>query len=156
MAVVDFQAKIETLTEELERERAELKELEQQWSQSNVQTERTRKALDLLRQVLDGHIPVETSEPAARAPQVSTIKALDVNEDTGRPARGARREQIELICRRIGRGGKTFRTLDVLNALAEIEDELTEGMKSYAYAVLTTLEKDNVLRKVKRGTWEMV
>ena len=56
---------------------------------------------------------------------------------------------------RIGRGGKVFRTLDVLDELADIEDGLSEGMKSYAYAVLTTLEKDGVLRKVKRGTWEL-
>lgn len=144
---ISFEEDIQALEEQLEHAQRELRELEEQRSQYDVRTQHLRRHLEELRTTSQGKLPKEQSKSAGK------IQPLEVNEETGRPARGTRRRQIEQICKKLGRGSRSFRTIDVLNMLEEIEGELSDGMKSYTYAVLTTLRDDDFLKKVSRGTW---
>lgn len=146
---VTFSAEIKLLEEELRMTLEELSKLEEQYDQFDLQTKNLRESLRKLKATEQGK-----AAPIAR--QRSTkLQPLDVNEDTNRPSRGARRKQVLNICKQLGRGGKDFRTIEVLNELTAIEGDLSAGMKSYTYAVLTNLEEDKVLEKVSRGTWKL-
>lgn len=147
---VTFQDEISALEAKLARARDELDELEQRWKAYDLKTQETRQALANLRRTLRGEIPGEEQPGLA-----GRIDKVDINPDSGRPARGARRDQIEQICNQIGRRQDEFRTVDVLNVLEDIEGELTDGMKSYTYAVMTTLEEEGVVDKVGRGRWQL-
>ena len=80
---------------------------------------------------------------------------MQVNPETNRPGRGKRRDQLMDICKKLGRGKSTFRTIDVLKELEQIEPEVTKGMRSYTYAALANFESDGLLEKVGRGTWQL-
>lgn len=148
---VNFKEEIHGLRAALQQAKQELAELEQRAQLHDVTTRETRQALENLRRTLQGELP--PSEPRR---QSAGMRALPVNPDTGRPARGSRRSQIEAICRKLGRGGHSFRTAQVLNTLREVERGISTGMKSYTYAVMTSLESDNIIEKVDRGTWKLV
>ena len=105
-----------------------------------------REAIEHLRAAVEGR-DVKSAKIAPR---------VDVNPETGRPARGARRDQLLQICRRLGRGQKTFRTVDVLNRVREVEGELSPGIRSYTYSIMKTFEDEGVMQKVGRGTWKLV
>lgn len=147
----DERAKLEA---SLETARAELTELEERWRQHGVQTREARATLAKLRSVLDGKLPAEGKGKRRGKPR-GKIQSLEVNADTGRPARGSRREQIEMICTQLGKGGEAFRSVEVLNELRAIEDDVSSGMKSYTYTVLNTLGEEGVLSKVGRGKWTL-
>ena len=55
----------------------------------------------------------------------------------------------------LGKGGQTFRSVEVLRALEAAEGEVSNGMKSYTYTVLNTLGEDGFLTKVGRGKWTL-
>lgn len=145
---INFQEDITALEDELATAQQELEELEERWRVYDLKTQETREALESLRRALRGELPEDTG-------QDSDLGPVDVNAETGRPPRGARREQIEQICRKIGRGGKDFRTAEVLSVLEDIEGDLTDGMRSYTYAVMSTLQEEGVVTKVGRGRWEL-
>jgi chromosome segregation ATPase len=147
---VTFEDDISALEAKLARARDELEELERRWQAKDVKTQETRDALDNLRRSMRGEIPGQGT-PGKGA----QIEQVDINPESGRPSRGARRSQIEQICKRIGRGGETFRTVEVLNMLEEVEGDLTDGMKSYTYAVMTTLQDEEIVEKVGRGRWTL-
>lgn len=147
---VTFKDDIAALEAKLSRAREELGELERRWEAYDLKTQEAREALASLRRSLRGELPAEGDEGLA-----NQIERVDINPESGRPARGARREQIEQICKKIGRGRDDFRTVDVLNVLEEVEGELTDGMKSYTYAVMTTLQEEGVVDKVGRGRWTL-
>lgn len=147
---VTFEDDISALEAELSRAREELAELERRWKAYDLKTQETRQALSNLRRTMRGELPGDADDGLA-----GQIERVDINPDSGRPARGARREQIEQICKRIGRGQDSFRTVDVLNVLEQVEGDLTDGMKSYTYAVMTTLQEEDVVDKVGRGRWTL-
>jgi chromosome segregation ATPase len=147
---VTFEDDISALEEKLSRARSELEQLEQRWQAYNLKTKETREALANLRRTMRGEIPGDSEQGPA-----SQIDQVDINPESGRPSRGARRSQIEQICNKIGRSGETFRTVEVLNVLEDIEGDLTDGMKSYTYAVMTTLQDEGVVEKVGRGRWKL-
>lgn len=147
---ISFKDNIASLEKALDVARAELAALEERSQTYNIKTQEARDALDSLRRSLRGEVPRPKSRRGA-----GSISALTLNPDSGRPARGARRDQIETICRKLGKGHQTFRTVDVLNILREVEGELSQGMKSYTYAVMTALEKEDLVTKVGRGKWTL-
>jgi len=143
--LADLEARLEQTEEELD---ALLDELDHY----TIQTKRCRDAITKLRSVaVDGKLP-DAKSASTRA---SKIEALSVSTDTGRPQRGAREEQIQKIYKKLGRGGKSFRTIDVINELQEIEGELSNGMRSYTYTVLNNHWQKGQIEKVKRGTWKI-
>lgn len=147
---ISFKEDIAALEAQLDIAREELSDLEQRWKAYDLKTQEAREALSSLRRTLRGELPdAEPSGPGA------AIEKVEINPESGRPSRGARRDQIEQICTKIGRSGDVFRTVDVLNVLEEVEGELTAGMKSYTYAVMTTLQEEGVVEKVGRGRWEL-
>jgi chromosome segregation ATPase len=146
---ISFQSDIEELERELERARTELEQLEEKYRTYNLKTEECRRSLEAVRSTLEGRLPDAHQDNA----DANAIAQVEVNPKSGRPSRGARREQMEQICRKIGASGDAFRTVDVLNMLREIEGELTDGMKSYTYAVMTTLQDEDIVEKVGRGRW---
>lgn len=146
---ISFESDIEQLERELDKARTELEELEEKYRTYNLKTEECRRSLTAVRSTLDGKLP-DDHKPDAQDGEISEV---EVNPESGRPSRGARREQLEQICRKIGAPGEPFRTVDVLNMLREIEGELTDGMKSYTYAVMTTLQDEDIVEKVGRGRW---
>ena len=147
---VTFEDDISALEAKLSRAREELAELERRWKAYDLKTQETREALANLRRAMRGELPEDAEDGPA-----DKIERVDINPESGRPPRGARREQIEQICKRIGRSQEQFRTIDVLKVLEEVEGELTDGMKSYTYAVMTTLQEEDVVDKVGRGRWTL-
>ena len=145
-----FSDEIEDFKKALEQKRQKLQELEQQRDEHAVQTQKAREALEDLRAVLRGETP-----PSQKSGDVDSrgIKAVPVDEDTERPARGARRRQIISICEKLGDDGSIFRTADVLKILRDVEDEVTSGMRSYTYTVMNALEEDGLVEKRGRGKW---
>ena len=146
---VTFSAEIKLMEEELRLTQEDLKRLQDQFEQFDLQTKNLRESLKRLRDTELGK-----TNTSAR-PRSSKLQPLEVNEETNRPSRGARRKQVLNICKHLGRAGKEFKTIEVLRELTAIEGELTAGMKSYTYAVLTNLEDSDVLEKVNRGTWKL-
>ncbi|MFW5965977.1 MAG: hypothetical protein ACOCV2_00605 [Persicimonas sp.] len=147
---ISFEGDISALKQRLEEAKEELAELEERWRAYDLKTQECRQSLRGLRQTLRGELPDEERELLH-----GDLQAVPVNPDTGRPARGARRRQIELICQRVGRSQETFRTIDVLRVLEEVEGELTDGMKSYTYAVMSDLEDEGLVEKIGRGRWKL-
>lgn len=145
-----FSDEIDDFKEALEQKRQKLQELEQQRDEHAVQTQKAREALEDLRAVLRGETP-----PSQQSGDVDSrgISAVPVDEDTKRPARGARRKQIISICKKLGSDGSIFRTADVLGILRKVEDEVTSGMRSYTYTVMNALEEDGLVEKRGRGKW---
>jgi chromosome segregation ATPase len=144
---MDFNQEIERLKAELTSAERELAELEDRAAQYSQQTQDCRNAIQGLRQALEGKI-------GGRGRGKGGERVL-VNDSTGRPRRGARRKQVELICKRLGRNGRAFRTINVVREMQHIEGGISEGMKSYVYAVLTTLCDKNAVERVGRGTWKL-
>ena len=145
---ISFESDIDELETELDKARGALEQLESKYRAYNLKTEETRRSLRALRSTLEGKLPEDQTDG-----DDAEIAQVEVNPESGRPSRGARREQLEQICRKIGASGEPFRTVEVLNMLREIEGELTNGMKSYTYAVMTTLQDEDIIEKVGRGTW---
>lgn len=153
MTKVSFADEIAKLESALEEHRRAIEELEQRRSGHDVQTREVRAALEGLRAALGMETATGGKGRRARRSVGGALEPLDVNPDSGRPSRGARREQVETICRRLGARGARFRTAEVLQALREVEGDLTAGMRSYTYAVMNTLEEEGLVTKVDRGTW---
>lgn len=131
----------------LEESRAELLKLKEQYARHATDAEQLRTSLTKLRGIFfEAKLPADTGSKKG-------IDALEVNDDTGRPSRGARRDQIVRICKKLGRGKKSFRTRDVIAELRKVEGDLSDGVKSYTYAVLKTLDTDGLIAKKGRGTW---
>jgi hypothetical protein len=143
---MDFKQELENLKSKLTVAEGELKELEDRAQLYSQQTQECRTAVAGLRSALDGKI-------GGRGRGKGAERVL-VNESTGRPKRGARRKQVELICKRLGRSGRSFRTIDVVREMVHIEGGISEGMKSYVYAVLTALSERGTVERVGRGTWK--
>ena len=146
---ITFSEEIARMEDALERAQDELEELQSRRMAHDVQTRELRQSLQDLRATLRGELP----RPARVA--TTEIEAVEVDPETGRPSRGARREQVEEICKKLGAGGQEFRTVDVLNEIRRVEGEVGDGMRSYIYAVMKTLEEDDFLEKVGRGTWKL-
>jgi hypothetical protein len=144
---ISFDREIADLEAELAAERQELARLQEQWDAFDGDFAELREALTKLRAAAEGRTP---RGEAARSPL-----EIELNPETGRPPRGARREQIVAICRRIGRGGKTFRTVDVLDVIGEVDGEVSSGVRSYTYAIMKTFAEEGFLEKVDRGTWKL-
>lgn len=138
---ISFRDEIVLLEAQREATLERIQQLEAQWERNNIETSECRAAIEGLRATLKR--------------STKKIAALPVNEASGRPARGARRDQVERICKKLGRGGKTFRTVDVLNQLMTVEGELSEGIRSYTYAVMNQFQDDGAIVKVGRGSWRL-
>lgn len=147
---VNFSDEIEGFKKALEEKRQLLEELEQKRDAHAEQTRKARQSLEDLRAVLRGETP-----PSKRGTPktVRGISKVPRNEETNRPPRGARRQQILNICRKIGGDGNVFRTADVLEVLRDVEDDVTTGMRSYTYTVMNALEDDDIIERRGRGKW---
>src|SRR5690606_13569159 len=136
----NFGAELKKLQSELAQAQAELKSLQDEYKQHNFHTQTCREALRDIRLTLAGKLPGATDKRRK-------ARALPKNASTNRPSRGARKEQIEALCREIGAQNDTFRTIEVIQELAKREGDISSGTKSYTYAVLAGLEKDGVIVK---------
>lgn len=147
---VNFSDEIEEFKKALKEKRNLLEELEEKRNSHAEQTRRARQALEDLRAVLRGETPPSKRTTKTNAAGISKVP---VNDETGRPPRGARRQQIHDICRKVGAGGEVFRTADVLKVLREVEDEVLPGKRSYTYTVMNKLEDDGIVERRGRGKW---
>lgn len=146
---ISFAENIEALERRLEQARDELAALEDRWKAYDVETKQVRAVLADLKKTMRGELP-DAAQPSSG---VAGVPHVDINPDTGRPPRGARRAQIEAICEKLGKEQDSFRTVDVLNTLRDVEDEMSDGLKSYTYAVMTQLQNEGMVEKIGRGTW---
>lgn len=149
---VTFKEDINFYETQLEEARAELARLEKELADHDVKTEDCRESLQMLKDFLAGKsVNIGGSARGSKR----KIGALQVNPDTNRPGRGKRRDQLLDICKKLGRGKATFRTIDVIKELEAIEPEVTKGMRSYTYAALASFDDDGLLQKTGRGTWKL-
>lgn len=149
--VVSFSSELTNLEQALIQNQQELAELEEKYEQFNVQTHDARRALDQLRATL-GMTPKTTRARRSSA----RAGALETNPESGRPARGARRAQIEAICRSLSAEQDSFRTAEVIDQIRHLEGELSSSLRSYVYALMTTLQTEGVLEKVGHGRWTVI
>ena len=147
---IEFSGEIERLEKSLQEKRELLAKLESKREAHSVQTQRAREAIQDLRAVLRGDKPPSKSGKKKTSHGVSSVP---VNKDTGRPARGARTEQIREICRHLGASGDIFRTANVLGVLRDVEEDVDAGMRSYTYSVMNNLEEEGVIERQGRGKW---
>ena len=145
---MNFGTDISSLEALIESERAALQDLIEQRQANTIQTQNVRAMIAQLRDL-------HASGKAPGTGKRSRIEALDINAETGRPPRGDRKSQIEMISRKLGRAGKEFRTVDVLNEIRQVELSISSGVKSYTYSVMKTLGEEGVLEKVGRGRWKL-
>ena len=146
---LSFVEEMESIEAQLAQAEQELRQLEDRYEHFATQTKSLRDSLKRLRATEQGKYVVTTRSRSSK------LQPLEVNPETNRPSRGERRKQVYQVCKLLGRAGKEFRTIDVLNELCVVEGELSAGMKSYTYAVLTTLGDEGVLEKINRGTWKL-
>lgn len=144
---VNFDKEIESIKKALNEARAELEDLEERRAAYDTEVSGLRTSLDELKLALDGKLP-PTSEK-------SGLKPVARKKGSDRPKRGARKTQVVNICRALGRRGDTFRTREVIDELKRIEDDVTEGIRSYTYSLMDTLQDEGVVEKVGRGTWTL-
>lgn len=147
---INFTEEISRFQSALEEKRTLLQELESRRAAHVVQTRKAREAIEDLQAVLRGEVP-----PSKRGAKRSLrgVAAVPVDDETGRPARGARRQQILDICRQLGQANPEFRTADVLGILREVEGEISTGLRSYTYTIMNSLEKDGLIERQGRGRW---
>lgn len=148
---VEFSDEINRLESTLKEKQQLLTELRAKRDEHSVQTRKARRAIDDLRAVLRGEKP--PSERGKKEKSAHGVTSVPVNDETGRPARGARREQIQEICKTVGANGEIFRTADVLKVLRKVENDITPGMRSYTYTVMNALEKEGKVERQGRGKW---
>lgn len=150
---MNFSDELDNFKDALEQKRQLLEELKEKRNAHAKQLRKARQALEDLRAVLRGETPPSKKD---RKKKVRGISKVPVDDETGRPARGARRQQIVAICRKIGADGDVFRTRDVLEVLRDVEDEVSTGMRSYTYTVMNSLEDDDIVERRGRGKWVLV
>ena len=148
---ISFAEEIAALEVELERATAQLHSLQEQWRSYQVDVEECREALARLRRTMQGKLPAASESRI----DLADIDPVPIQPDTGRAPRGARHHQIEQICRYLGVGGDEFRTIDVLDILERVEDELSESAKAYVYNLMDSLAEDGLLEKTGRGQWQL-
>lgn len=151
--IISFSEEIANLEQAVQQHQQELVELEERYQQFNIQTHDARRALEELRTTL-GISPKTTRGRRARVAYGAS--ALETNPDSGRPARGARRAQIEAICRALSAEQDSFRTAEVIEQIRHLEGDLSSSLRSYVYALMTTLETEGVLKKVGHGRWQVI
>lgn len=144
---VNFRKEIESLEKEIATAESELSVLIERRKAYDGEVAELRASLDELKMVMNGELP--SSAKGRRLKPVPRKKGSD------RPKRGARKTQIINICRSLGRSGETFRTKAVLEELRRIEDDVSEGIRSYTYSLMDKLEDEGVISKVGRGTWAL-
>jgi hypothetical protein len=144
----DFTKEIASLKAGLVKSESELEELLDQRQAYESDIDQLRSSLDSLKSVLNGELPNPTKRRG--------VKPVPRKEGSDRPKRGSRKAQIQTICRTLGRAGESFRTAQVLRELKRVEDEITDGIRSYTYAVMNTLEEEKFIEKVGRGTWKLL
>ncbi len=141
-----FGSEIAAVEKQLELNKEKLRKLEREYREVDEEYSQLKESMEHFQAALEGR---------ATGSQTSSIPVVETDPDTGRPSRGARRDQIVAICKKLGRGKKTFRTIDVLNKIAEVEGEVSSGIRSYTYAIMKTFEQDGIVEKVGRGTWKV-
>lgn len=149
---ISFSDEIASLEQAILQHQEELTELEERYSQFDVQTHDARRVLEELR----ARFGMPSQRPTKGRGRAGAISALETNPESGRPARGARRAQIETICRTLGQNQGEFRTAEVIDHIRELEGELSGSLRSYVYALMTTLETESILKKVGHGRWIVI
>lgn len=144
---INFDKDIKSLRSELEQAENELEELESKWAAYDSEVTELRTSLENLKMALDGKLPTGTQKPG--------LKPVARKKGSDRPKRGARKTQVVNICRSLGRRGETFRTKEVIDELRRIENDVTEGIRSYTYSLMDTLKEEGIVEKVGRGTWSL-
>ena len=143
-----FVSEIKSLKSELDTSEAALSKLMEKRQAYETDIQQLRSSLDALKAALNGQLPTQNSK--------RNVKPVPRKAGSDRPKRGSRKAQIQTICRTLGRTGDSFRTAQVLNELKRVEDEITDGIRSYTYAVMNTLEEERFIEKVGRGTWKLL
>lgn len=152
--IISFSEEIANLEQAVQQHQQELIELEKRYEQFNIQTHDARRALDELRTALG--IAPKVGRGRRYSSSRGGATALETNPESGRPARGARRAQIEAICRALSAEQENFRTAEVIEQIRQLEGELSSSLRSYVYALMTTLETEGVLKKVGHGRWQVI
>ncbi len=153
---ISFSEEISNLEQAIIQHEQDLTELEERHSQFDVQTHDARRVLGELRESF-GMPSNRTTKGGGRAgSKLRSVSALETNPESGRPARGARRAQIEAICRALGQAQGEFRTAEVIDQIRDLEGELSGSLRSYIYALMTTLETETILEKVGHGRWKVI
>lgn len=149
---ISFSDEIANLEQAIIQHQEELTELEERYRQFDVQTHDARRVLDELRV----RFGMPSTRTKGRGRGHNKANALETNPASGRPARGARRAQIESICRTLGQNNNEFRTAEVIYQISELEGDLSSSLRSYVYALMTTLETESILKKVGHGRWKVI
>ncbi len=154
--MISFSDEIANLEQAIIQHQQELTELEERHRLFDVQTHDARRILDELRARFGMPTTRTKGSKARTTTTLRSVNALETNPDSGRPARGARRAQVESICRALSQEQGEFRTAEVINQIRSLEGELSGSLRSYVYALMTTLDTEDVLEKVGHGRWKVI
>jgi cell division septum initiation protein DivIVA len=152
---MDFEQQLVDLRQEKQRLEEEIAELEEKLSEKTSNTEQLRKDLESLTESIEtGRVPAsersdEDNELVAGIPRVK------INDDTGKPQRGKRSEQIEKAIKVISRENEKFKAAELFDLLQKADPNIKESQRAYLYSKLNDLKDEGKLEKVKRGTWTL-
>jgi cell division septum initiation protein DivIVA len=152
---MDFEQQLADLRQEKERLEDEIAELEEKLSEKTSNTEELREDLESLTESIEtGRVPAserngEDNELVAGIPRV------EINQETGKPRRGKRSEQIEEAIKVISRKKEEFKAAELFDLLQKADPNIDESQRAYLYSKLNDLKDQGELEKVKRGTWTL-
>ena len=151
---MDFNKELEGLREERDQLKQQINQLETRLSKKSASTEKLRQNLDALTESFEkNEVPASAKE---KKESVRGIEHVPVDEETGKPPRGARSRQIRQAIEVISRRQETFKAVELFKLLQEADPSVSDSQRAYLYSKLNDLRDEGVLEKVKRGTWKLI
>jgi chromosome segregation ATPase len=150
---MDFDQELEGLREEREELKEQISELEAELSQKSANTASLREDLEELTESIESNDVPESAKE--RRKSVRGIDRVPVDQETGKPPRGRRGEQIEQGIKVISRRQETFKAVELFELLKEADPNVTDSQRAYLYSKLNDMRDEGKLEKVKRGTWKL-
>ena len=150
---MDFEQELEGLREQREQLTQEISDLEAELSQKSANTASLREDLEELTESIESNDVPESAKE--RKKSVRGIERVPVDEETGKPPRGRRGEQIEQAIKVISRRKETFKAVELFELLQEADPLVSDSQRAYLYSKLNDLRDEGKLEKVKRGTWKL-
>lgn len=150
---MNFQEQLEDLREEKKQLQEDIAEIEEKLSEKSADTKSLRDDLVKLTE------SIETGEvPASERKGAQSVRGIDrvpVDPETKKPPRGARGRQIRQAIDVITNKQETFKAAELFELLQKADPSISESQRAYLYSKLNDLRDDDVLEKVKRGTWKL-
>ena len=153
---VDFSEDLEGLYERRDELKKQVEELREKLSKKTEHFQQLRQDIEAYKQSEEtGQVPFTGSGKGEGRPGAH-IDRVQVDDETGKPKRGRRAEQIWQAIEYVTEveGKSKFKAADLFDAIKQADPNFDETHRAYLYSKLNKLRDNNKLEKIKRGTWQ--